>query len=103
MQLSKRGSDKSSTVTPPGSFTIGPLTPPPTDEKPASQVTEPLCLLRRHRDGILIPHEPWKVISFSIADFEELHCQLEADELLWGYVNYKVQCICFPNIDGIFS
>jgi hypothetical protein len=93
MRLSKSDGDKSSTVTPPNSFAAGPLTPPFTNEKPASQVTAVLRLLRRRRDGLPIPHEPWKAIPFSIADFKELHRRLEEDKSLWGYVNDKVRCV----------
>ncbi|TKA49809.1 hypothetical protein B0A49_13400 [Cryomyces minteri] len=91
MHLSKTSNDQTPTDTPPNSFATRPLTPPPSDEKPTSRVTEVLRLLRGLRDGTPVTCEPWQVISFSVSNYEEVHRRLVADESLWGYVNNKVR------------
>lgn len=77
--------------------------PTPRANEPASGATALFHLLRRHLDVILILHEPWNVTYIYLLDFKGLHRCLDADELLYGFISYKVRRVRFSLLDEVFG
>lgn len=93
MQHMQSCSDQSSKITPPGTFTVRPPTPPATDEKPSAKVTKLISALKQREAGHGFFTIPWTVIALSPSDFIELEHQIYLDQLLGGYVDDKVRCV----------
>ena len=72
------------TTTPLESFINAPLTPPPSDTKPSTQVSHIIRYLRLRRKGY--GHlQPWTVFQLQPGDF------VQADPVLWSFFTNKVR------------
>lgn len=77
-------------VTPPGSISGRPLTPPPTEEKPLSTRTQAVInFFRRHREGSR--PNAWTRYYIDSGDYERLLSLLDADKNLRSYIDDKVR------------
>jgi hypothetical protein len=84
-------------VTPPGSFTACPLTPPPTDEKSPSTVLRILEDIKNRTaktgggvDGsrVLVP---WAAYSLDAEGYQELLQRIQRDETLAGFAEQELR------------
>lgn len=84
-------------VTPPGSFTACPLTPPPTDEKSPSTVLRILEDIKNRTaktgggvDGsrVLVP---WTAYSLDAEGYQELLQRIQRDEKLAGFAEQELR------------
>lgn len=80
-------------ITPPSSFAFHPLTPPPTDEKPFTQVHRVIALFEEVRAGKDLKRDAWTEFQLSAGEYDEIKRRLRRDEDLSGYVNDKIRCV----------
>lgn len=78
-------------TTPSESFVNTPPTPPPTESKLSARVLSVVALLRRRKDGLAVPEQPWCTFRLRPGESEEIGQLLQADKALWAYVNDKAR------------
>ncbi|KAH3169823.1 hypothetical protein KXW84_003764 [Aspergillus fumigatus] len=66
-------------ITPPGTVTESPLTPPPSDRKASFSVSSVVDVLRSHKKGCGV--KPWAVYLLSPDDYERLGASFDYDPL----------------------
>ncbi|KAF2444025.1 hypothetical protein P171DRAFT_413724 [Karstenula rhodostoma CBS 690.94] len=77
-------------ITPPSSFAVPSLMPPPTD-KPFAQVHRVIALFEDIQAGGHTGKELWKEYQLGRGEYEALERQLHRDETLLGYVKDKIR------------
>jgi len=84
---------KSLQTTPPESFTISPPTPPATEEKTLTSISQILAEVRRHRDGYSLPAgEHWLRFPLEVYHYGDLERQLQEDHL-WDHYEHKLRYV----------
>lgn len=76
-------------ITPPGTVTESPLTPPPSDRKASFSVSSVVNVLRAHKRGCGV--KPWAVYLLSPDDYEGVLRALDSDSYLKSYVEDKIR------------
>jgi hypothetical protein len=76
-------------ITPPGTVTESPLTPPPSDRKASFRISSVVNVLRSHKKGCGV--KPWAVYLLSPDDYEGLLRALDSDSYLKSYVEDKIR------------
>ena len=87
-------------ITPPSSFVVAPLTPPPTDEKAFTQAPRVIALFKDIEAGRHIQQYPWTEFQLIQGEYDEIERRLERDEWLWGFVKDKIRCVGSRNDRG---
>ncbi|KAF2758767.1 hypothetical protein EJ05DRAFT_438545 [Pseudovirgaria hyperparasitica] len=78
-------------ITPPSSFVFAPLTPPSSGKKPFVQAGKIITLFKTIRAGKHIKQPPWSEFQLSPTERTEINRQLDQDEDLRGFVEYKIR------------
>jgi hypothetical protein len=79
-------------TTPPESFT-SPPTPPATDEKTSTSISQILVAVRRHRDGYCLPAaEHWLRFTLDGYQYRDLQRQLRTVNL-WDHHEHKLRYV----------
>lgn len=71
--------------------------PPPTDENTFTQAPRVVALFELIQAGKHINEHPWAEFQLAPGEYDEIERRLERDELLWGYVKDKIQCVWLRN------
>lgn len=80
-------------TTPPESFTSQPPTPPATEEKTLTPISQILAEVRRHRDGYSLPAgEHWLRFPLEVYHYADLQRQLRKANL-WDYYEHKLRYV----------
>jgi hypothetical protein len=88
-------------ITPPSSFVVAPLTPPPTDEKAFTQAPRVIALFKDIEAGKHIKQHPWTEFQLTQGEYDEIERRLKRDEWLWGFVKDKVRYVGSRNEKGV--
>jgi hypothetical protein len=87
--LSSREKD----ITPPSSTTDAPLTPPLTDEKPATKVHQVLSLFYAIKAGRRTGPNPWKEFQLGPGEYAQIEREIGRDDSLSGYIKDKLRWV----------
>lgn len=85
-------------ITPPQSFVTSPLTPPSTDKKAFTQVSQVIALFKNWEARGDIEKCSWVVFQLAKGDYREIERQLGHDEDLLRFVNNKIRFVLSRNI-----
>ncbi len=79
-------------TTPPESFT-SPPTPPATEERTSTSVSQILAAVRRHRDGYSLPADEYRLLfSLDVYHYRDLQRQLRKVNL-WDHYVHKLRYV----------
>lgn len=83
---------KTTTITPPESFTNAPLTPPATEDRTEkSALSVVLEEIRLRAQGKHVSTQPWQRFKLDPNSYKILQQKLRKDSFLWGFVEDKLR------------
>lgn len=80
-------------ITPPSSFVVAPLTPPPTGEKAFTRAPRVIALFKDIESGRHVNEHSWTEFQLAKGEYDEIECQIKRDEPLLGFVRDKIRCV----------
>ena len=95
--ISLRRARKKSDITPPGSFTKYPLTPPPSEQKSGTSVERIIQEIKSRRSSRSFSTNTWLRYKLSLAKYIDVEQRLQRD----SFVEDKVRYYCSIPMDGV--